>query len=99
MDAGHFKAQKVNLRRTTMDMKTRVRFISLTGWLVPVALALIFFARWINEIVVPTLKGGNFNHLYDIYRVSYLHATIWFVCIAFVWVALIAVWLAKPLSK
>jgi len=59
-----------------MYMKTRIRFISLAGWLVPVALALIYFARWIREIVVPTLKGGDFNHLYEVHRVSYLHATI-----------------------
>ena len=80
-------------------MKTRLRFISLAGWLVPVALALVYFARWIKEIVVPTLKGGNFNHLYDIHRVSYLHATIWLVGIAFIWVALIAVWFARKHSR
>ena len=28
-------------------------------------LALIFFGRWITEIVVPTLKGGNFDQLDD----------------------------------
>ena len=80
-------------------MKTRLRFISLTGWLVPVALALVYFARWIKEIVVPTLKGGNFNRLYDIHQVSYLHATIWLACIAFIWVALIATWFAKKYSN
>ena len=82
-----------------MTMKTRIRFISLTGWLVPVALALVYFARWIREILVPTLKGGNFDHLYDLYRVSYLHATIWLVCIAFVWVALITMWFAGRYSR
>ena len=80
-------------------MKTQIRFISFTGWLVPIALALVYFARWISEIVVPTLKGGNFNHLYDIHRVSYLHTTIWLVCSAFVWVALVVFWFARKHSR
>ena len=72
-------------------MKTHIRFISLTGWLAPVALALIYFARWSREIVVPTLKGRSFNHLYDIHRGSYLHMTIWLVGVSFIWIAIIAV--------
>jgi hypothetical protein len=79
-------------------MKTRLRFISLTGWLVPGALAMVYFGRWIKEIVVPTLKGGNFDHLYDIHQVSYLHVMQWSMCIAFSWVALIALWFAKKHS-
>lgn len=37
---------------------------------------------------MPTLKGGNFDQLYDLHDVSYLHATMWFGGVAFVWVAL-----------
>jgi hypothetical protein len=80
-------------------MKTRIHFISLTGWLVPVALVLIYFARWIKEIVLPTLKGGDFNRLYDIHGVPYLHVTQWLACVAFVWVALIVFWLAGKQSR
>ena len=80
-------------------MKTQIRFISLVGWLVPVGLALIYFGRWIKEIVVPTLKGGDFDHLYDIHRVHYLQATQWLGCVAFVWVVLIVFWLAGKQSR
>ncbi len=76
-------------------MKTKMLFVSLTGWLLPTALAGIYFGRWIKEIVVPTLKGGNFEQLYDLHQVSYLHATMWYVGVAFVWLALAVVWLAK----
>src|SRR5262249_36928003 len=69
-------------------MRPKIRFVSLTGWLLPAALAGIYFGRWIKEIVVPTLKGGNFEQLYDLHQVSYLHATMWYVGIAFVWLAL-----------
>src|SRR5262245_43051777 len=50
-------------------MKRQVQFFFLTGWLIPVGVVLVFFGRWITEIVVPTLKGGNFDQLYDLHRV------------------------------
>jgi hypothetical protein len=67
-------------------MKRNLQFFLLTGWLLPVGLALLFFARWIREIVVPTLKGGNFDQLYDLHGVRYLDTTLAFCAIAFVWV-------------
>jgi hypothetical protein len=62
-------------------------FLMLAGWLIPVGVALVFFGRWITEIVVPTLNGGNFDQLYDLHRVRYLNTTLASVAIAFVWIS------------
>jgi len=69
-------------------MKKQIRFFLLTGWLIPTGVALIYFGRWITEIVVPTLKGGNFDQLYDLHRVRYLDTTSVCLAIAFAWVAI-----------
>lgn len=69
-------------------MKKQIQFFLLTGWLIPVGVALVFMARWIREILVPTLKGGNFEQLYDLHRVRYLDTTLACTMVAFVWLAL-----------
>ena len=71
----------------------------LTGWLIPVGVALVFFGRWITEIVVPTLKGGSFDQLYDLHRVRYLDITLACTLIAFAW-ATVAVfqWARKHIN-
>ena len=69
-------------------MKQQIRFFLLTGWLIPTGVALIYFGRWITEIVVPTLKGGDFDQLYDLHRVRYLDTTSVCLAIAFAWVAI-----------
>lgn len=89
---------KVEGFKKMQNMNAPIRFFSLTGWLIPTAVAAIYFSRWITEIVIPTLKGGDFDRLYDSYNVSYLHATMWAVLIAFAWVATIALWFAKKHS-
>lgn len=68
-------------------VKRSFHFLLLAGWLVPTATALLFFGRWIREIVVPTLKGGNFDQLYDLHQVRYLDVTLVSTLIAFAWVA------------
>jgi hypothetical protein len=72
-------------------MKKQIQYILLTGWLIPTGVALLFFGRWIREIVVPTLKGGSFNQLYDFHQVRYLDITLACTLIAFGW-ATVAVW-------
>lgn len=69
-------------------MKKMFLFLLLTGWLIPVGIAPIFFGRWIVEIVVPTLNGGNFDRLYDLHQVRYLDTTLACSIIAFVWATL-----------
>jgi hypothetical protein len=66
-------------------MKKQLHFLFLTGWLVPAGVALLYFARWIREIVIPTLKGGNFEQLYDLHQVRYLDTTLVCLVIAFAW--------------
>jgi hypothetical protein len=66
-------------------MKKQIQFLILTGWLIPVGVALVFFGRWITEIVVPTLKGGNFDQLYDLHQVRYLDTILACTVIAFAW--------------
>lgn len=94
--AGEF--EKVDRLKQTQIMKTPIRFFSLTGWLIPTGIAVVYFSRWITEIIIPTLKGGNFDRLYDAHNVPYLHVTIWSILIAFAWVAAIALSLAKKQS-
>ena len=67
-------------------MKNQFQFLTLTGWLLPSGLALVYFGRWITEVVIPTLKGGSFDLLYDLHRVRYLDTTLACTLIAFLWV-------------
>jgi hypothetical protein len=69
-------------------MKNQIKFFFLTGWLIPAGVALVFFGRWLTEIVVPTLKGGNFDQLYDLHQVRYLDTTLFCIVVAFIWVSL-----------
>ncbi len=69
------------------EMKKQIQFLLLTGWLIPVSVALVFFGGWITEIVIPMLKGGSFDQLYDLHRVRYLDVTLACTAIAFAWVA------------
>lgn len=89
---------KVDSLKQTQIMKTPIRFFSLTGWLIPTGIAVVYFSRWITEIIIPTLKGGNFDLLYDAHNVPYLHVTIWAILIAFAWVATIALSFARNQS-
>lgn len=68
-------------------MKHSAKLFVLTGWLIPVGIALLYFGRWIREIVIPTLKGGNFNQLYDLHQVRYLDITLACILLTFAWVA------------
>jgi hypothetical protein len=66
-------------------MNKQIHILLLTGWLIPAGIALVYLGRWITEIVVPTLKGGNFDQLYDLDGVRYLDTTLGCVVIAFAW--------------
>ena len=68
-------------------MRKQTYFFLLTGWLIPAGVALVFFGRWLTEIVVPTLKGGNFDQLYDLHGVRYLDTILVCTVTAFGWFA------------
>ena len=70
-------------------MKRNLQLFFFTGWLLPVAIALTYFGRWLTEIVVPTLKGGSFDLLYDLHQVRYLDTTLACTVIAFAWVTVV----------
>jgi hypothetical protein len=76
-------------------MKKLLQFITLTGWLLPTAVAGIYFGRWIKEIVIPTLKGGDFVQLYELHRVRYLDMTQACIVIAFTWLTLVVFQLTR----
>ena len=76
-------------------MKKLLQFITLTGWLLPTAVAGIYFGWWIKEIVIPTLKGGDFVQLYELHQVRYLDTTQACIIVAFIWVALVVFQLAR----
>jgi hypothetical protein len=65
----------------------QLRFFLLTGWLIPAGLAIVFFGLWIIDIVIPTLKGGSFDQLYDLHQIRYLDTTLGCTAVAFVWLA------------
>jgi hypothetical protein len=80
-------------------MKKQISLLMLTGWLIQAALALVFFGRWIVEIVVPTLKGGSFDALYDLHQVRYLDTTLACTAVAFVWASMALVRLARNVTQ
>jgi len=41
-------------------------FICKYAWLCAFALTSVFFGLWIVDILIPTLKGADFNHQYEI---------------------------------
>jgi hypothetical protein len=89
---GFLCSPKQNIRSI---MKKLLQFITLTGWLLPTAVAGIYFGRWIKEIVIPTLKGGDFVQLYDLHQVRYLDTTQACVIVAFIWITLVVFQLAR----
>ena len=70
-------------------MKKQIHFLLLTGWLIPVGVAIVFMAWWIRDILVPTLKGGNFEQLYAVHGIRYLDTTLAFATFAFVWLTVL----------
>ena len=76
-------------------MKGQMQFFLLTGWLIPIGVALVFFGRWITEIVIPTLKGGSFDQLYDLHRVRYLDTPLACTALAFAWIAVAVIRCAR----
>ena len=80
-------------------MKKQIHLFLLIGWLIPAGVSTLYFGRWITEIVVPTLKGGNFDQLYDLHRVRYLDVTLVSISIAFLWATFAVIsWARQRLS-
>lgn len=77
-------------------MKTQLHYLLFAGWLFPTGVALVFMGRWIREILVPTLKGGNFEQLYDLHGTKYLDVTLLSGAIGFIWLTIAVLqWLTR----
>jgi hypothetical protein len=61
------------------------------GWLLPFLVCAMFLGAWLLEIVIPTLKGGDFNQLYDSHGIRYLDITLVSFVVGFAWLAYVHV--------
>jgi len=80
-------------------MKKQIHVFLLIGWLIPTGIGLVYFGRWITAILIPVLKGGSFDQLYDLHRVRYLDTTLACTTIAFLWVSIAVFILARKHAK
>lgn len=80
-------------------MKQSLRITAYTGWLIPFLIAASFMGFWIVDIVVPTLKGGDFNRLYDFYGIRYLDISLCATVIGFTWLSCVVVRLARQVIR
>ena len=55
------------------------------GWLLPFSVCALFLGAWLIEIMIPTLKGADFNQLYDSHGIRYLDVTLVAFVTGFVW--------------
>ena len=76
-------------------MKHNWKIAVYAGWLLPLLLAVCFMGLWIVDIVVPTLKGGNFNALYEINNIRYLDISLGATIIGFTWLSYVVIRLVK----
>ncbi len=76
-------------------MKQNWKTAVYTGWLLPFLFAATFMGLWIVDIVVPTLKGGNFNALYDLNKIRYLDISLGATIIGFTWLSYVVIRIAK----
>lgn len=47
--------------------KLTLQFICKYAWLVAFAISSVFFGMWIVDILIPTLKGADFNQQYEMH--------------------------------
>ncbi len=76
-------------------MKQNWKIALYTGWLLPFLLAASFMGLWIVDIAVPTLKGRNFNALYDLNNIRYLDISLEATIIGFTWLSYAVIRIAK----
>ncbi len=76
-------------------MKHNWKIAVYTGWLLPLFFAAFFIGLWIVDIVVPTLKGGNFNALYDLNNIRYLDISLGATIFGFTWLSYVVIHVAK----
>lgn len=65
--AAVFDLAPVELQISQKIERQTFRFICSYAWLVAFALSSLFFGLWIVDILIPTLKGANFDELYEMH--------------------------------
>jgi hypothetical protein len=76
-------------------MRHKLQFLFLTGWVIVFAVVAALLGRWVIDILIPTLKGGNFEALYDRHHFRYLDATLACTVVGFAWFAAMVCWWTK----
>ena len=65
--ASVFEVEPIMLQSQNKLHNLTFSFIFKYAWLVAFALASVLFGFWIVDILIPTLKGADFNHQYEIH--------------------------------
>lgn len=61
-------------------------FIIKFGWMLFLSLSIILLGAWVIDIVIPTLKGADFNNQYEIHgNFRYLDFATFSFIIGFIW--------------
>lgn len=84
--ASVFKIDPLSLNNQAPIQNKTFSFICKFGWILFLALSIILLGAWVIDIVIPTLKGADFNNQYEIHgNFRYLDfATASFI-IGFIW--------------
>lgn len=84
--ASVFHVDPLSINNKAPVQNVTFSFIIKFGWMLFLSLSIILLGAWVIDIVIPTLKGADFNNQYEIHgNFRYLDvATISFI-IGFVW--------------
>ena len=62
-----FKVDPLSLHQQAPIQNITFEFITKYGWVLFLSISIILVGTWVIDIVIPTLKGADFNHQYEIH--------------------------------
>jgi transcriptional regulator with XRE-family HTH domain len=65
--ASVFEVSPVDLQNSKNFQHVTFVFICKYAWLIAFTMSSVLFGAWIVDILIPTLKGADFNHQYEIH--------------------------------
>jgi transcriptional regulator with XRE-family HTH domain len=78
--ASVFEMTTPSLHITNNTSLIEYAFVMRLGWIISFLVAIVLLGTWVIDILIPTLKGGDFNYQYEINgNFRYLD----FACISF----------------
>jgi len=84
--ASVFKVDPLSLNNQAPIQNVTFSFISKFGWILFLSLSIILLGAWVIDIVIPTLKGADFNNQYEIHgNFRYLDFSTMSFIIGFIW--------------